>query len=116
MPLDQSNFPPPPRWPIRGAHRAANHRRALLSSANRGLATTDCSLQLWEGEVAAAIHFSSSVLLFAAATPAAPRFAPLRSASALRIRGAAQPRVSGKPPGPEQREAADASVGQVGLN
>lgn len=48
---------PPPRWPIRGAQRAANRRRALLRSANRGLATTDCSLQLWEGEVVAAIHF-----------------------------------------------------------
>lgn len=50
---------------MRGARRAANHRRPLLSSTNRGLATTDCSLQLWEGEVVAAIHYSPSVLLLA---------------------------------------------------
>lgn len=43
--------------PITDTHR--------LSSTNRGLATTDCSLQLWEGEVASAIHYSPSVLLLA---------------------------------------------------
>lgn len=62
---------------MRGARRAANHRRPLLSSTNRGLATTDCSLQLWEGEVVAAIHYSPSVLLLAHFNLAAVCFFPL---------------------------------------
>lgn len=61
-------------WPIGGAHRAANHKRMLLSSTNRGLATIDCSLQLWEGEAGTVIRYSPSILLLALLDLAAGRF------------------------------------------
>lgn len=46
-------------WPMRGAPGAANHRRALLGSANRGLATTDCSLRRWQPRERYALPFTA---------------------------------------------------------
>lgn len=93
----------------------------MLSSTNRGLDTTDCSLRLWEGEVVADIHYSSSILLLAHSSLAGVCFSLSAGLFPLRSRVAAHIGISGKePPGLQQRKAAgfvvDATVGQVGLN
>lgn len=94
----------------------------MLSSSNRGLDTTDCSLRHWEGEVVADIHYSSSILLLLAHFSLAGVCFSLSAAGLfpLRSRVAAHIGISGKDPGLQQRKAAgfvvDATVGQVGLN
>lgn len=100
---------PKPYWPIKGARQATNQRRALLCSANRGLATTDCSsLQLREGEVVLAIHYSVCICIIT----------PLRFGTggflsfALRTFGRLHIRISGR----GRRRTDAAAAGQVGLN